>query len=158
MFNTISSAVNEHIRVYLGHIFKFLLSHDTILNNEIDKLQEFADMCAINLYIYIIKPNGGDFLHVFTTTAQKSGESSRAFLVFDKANRNCYPFYIYNNQHKTIQTVFPKNDTYTVRLFEDLVASYNWPDHCQTRQEVDQQNDKEVTTNVDRHREGMFND
>jgi hypothetical protein len=155
MLNAIINLVNEHIGVYLKEIFQTLLSHDTILDNQLVRLQEFANKFVLNLYVCIINQSGIEFRHLSTTSVQKNGNSSRAFLVLDERNGNCYPFYAYDNNHRE-QTVFPMNDTYTMRLFEDLAASNHCSGHFQIVQQspnqdkslADQRDDEEANAAI----------
>jgi hypothetical protein len=158
--SAIIASVNEHIGVYLKEIFQILLAHDTILDNEMVRLQEFADKFALNLYMYIIDHNGGKFCHLYASTVHKSGKSSRAFLVFDKRSQEFYSFYLCDKNNKK-HTTFSMNDKYTQQLFNDLVQCYKWSSGEVLRQSsdqdifiIDQQNDTKenmLTTNINHH-------
>jgi len=157
MLTTIKASVTGNIGDYLVALFAIILSRDTILDNAMNRLQEFANKFALNLYICTIDNNGIQFDERKTTTVHEDGTFYRTFLVFDKRYQNFYSFYVCDTNNKN-QTVFPVDDTYTLRLFEDLVYSYNWPSNSEAIQQspgedssiVDQHNDAEnVSTTID---------
>ncbi len=164
MLTTIKASVTGYIGDYLVELFAIILSRDTILDDVMNRLQEFANKFALNLHICTIDNNGIQFDERKTTTVNENGTFYRTFLVFDKRYQNFYSFYVCDTNNKN-QTVFPMNDTYTLRSFEDLVYSYNWPRDGEAIQQtpgedssiVDQHNDEEnVSTIINNRPIGLY--
>ncbi|CAF1615261.1 unnamed protein product, partial [Rotaria magnacalcarata] len=104
-----------------------------ILDNELDQLQTFANKFGLNFYISIIDRNQNSFRHIKTSTIEK--DQHRAYLVFDKSTRDFYTFYVHNINNKD-RTIFSVNDTHILKLFEDLMSVYQWPNNSDTTIQV----------------------
>ncbi len=109
------------------------------------------------MYVCIKNQNEKRLYDLNVTAAEGSQQWPRACVIFDRYNGSFYAFYVSDTNNKN-QTVFPMNDTYTLRSFEDLVYSYNWPRDGEAIQQtpgedssiVDQHNDEEnLSTTID---------
>ena len=156
MLATIKTLVTESIGNYLESVFQIILSHDTVLDNVMIRLQEFANKFALNLYICTIDKNGRQFDDIKTTTVHQNGISSYAFIVFDKRYQNFYSFYVSDTNNKN-QTVFSMKDTYTLQLFGDLVSTYDWPSDGEKIQQSPGQHTDEgnISTVIDSRSTGL---
>ncbi len=163
----ISNTAADPINIDLNYDLLEILSINNIdVDDEMDKLQNLAKKYYFNLYICIINQNEKKFYYLNATSVQENQQWPLACLIYNKRNRSFYPFFIRDN-NKKYHTIFPLDDTHTLRLFEDLTDSYNWSDQFHTIQQLsdqdtsvsDEQNIEEenaVITNVNLHT-GLYN-
>ncbi|CAF1344403.1 unnamed protein product [Rotaria magnacalcarata] len=133
MMREIITTVSDDCGAYLEAVFKIILLNNEILDNELDQLQTFANKFGLNFYISIIDRNQNSFRHIKTSTIKK--DQHRAYLVFDKSTRDFYTFYVHNINNKN-RTIFSVNDTHILKLFEDLMSVYQWPNNSDTTIQV----------------------
>ncbi|CAF5176118.1 unnamed protein product, partial [Rotaria magnacalcarata] len=133
MMSEIITIVSDDCGAYLKAVFKIILLNNEILDNELDQLQTFANKFGLNFYISIIDRNQNSFRHIKTSTIEK--DQHRAYLVFDKSTRDFYTFYVHNINNKD-RTIFSVNDTHILKLFEDLMSVYQWPNNSDTTIQV----------------------
>ncbi|CAF1112059.1 unnamed protein product [Rotaria magnacalcarata] len=72
MMSEIIASITDSAGNYLKEIFGIILSYDTILHDEISRLQKFVNKSSISLYIYIIDQNKKIVHHLKPSTMQSS--------------------------------------------------------------------------------------
>ena len=134
----INATDNEVLCMPLDSVIELLSKSNADIGDEMDQLQKLAQIYFLHLYICIINHNKKGFYFVNPMRTQEDQQQVRSCLVFDKNNRSFYAFYVHDNNQKK-QTIFPLDDAHTLRSFEDLVDTYNWPSNINTNKEISHQ-------------------
>ncbi|CAF4842062.1 unnamed protein product [Rotaria sp. Silwood1] len=129
---------DEHFSVDTNRIVDMLSTNNADIDDEIDRLQEFANQNLLNLYTCIINQNEKRFYNMNATSVEENQTWSRVCLVFDKNNHSFYVFYVRDNNEKN-HTMFSMDDTHILKLFENSVEVYTWPGDFATVKQISDQ-------------------
>ncbi|CAF4035856.1 unnamed protein product [Rotaria magnacalcarata] len=116
MMSEIIASITDNAGNYLNEIFGIILSHDTILHDEISRLQKFVDKSSKSLYIYIIDQNQKIVDHLKPSTMQNSQHQHCSYLVVEKNSQSFYPFCVCDVNNK-LHTIFSVDDANILKLF-----------------------------------------
>ena len=129
---------NKDVSIPINSVIELLSSSNADISDEMGQLQELAQGYVLHLYIFIINHNEKRLYHLNPTRALENQQEICSYLVFDKSNRSFYAFYAHDHIQKR-QTIFPLDDTHTLRSFEVLVDAYNWPSDINTNKQISHQ-------------------